>query len=301
MRAATTRALLNRLGLAALLALTVGCGSTRASGLCENLVNKPKAGDLAKVEAAAEAAYKQRADRKQLESAVASWREAVAIAPKKTENYVKLAKALYFLGDGYLRLADEEEAMLKALEDATFFAERALKIQNAGFQESVCAKDSFEVSVKKITKADVPAVYWYATALGKYGLAKSIVVVLDNKDRIYAMMRRVRKLAPDFNHGAADRYLGAFFTKIPFPSGDAKKSMRHFKKSLSRSPKYLATHVLIAQMLAPKLKDRALFLKHLKFVKDAPLDIIPGMEAEHAIEKKKAAQLLDDADTLFSN
>lgn len=287
--------------LLAVSALSVGCAGSRASGLCEKLVQTPKQGNIGTVEAKAAAAWNKRKFQKKLEESIVHYREAVAIAPKKTENYIKLAKALYFWGDGYLRFQERDDEMIKAFEEATFFAERALKIQNNDFQESVCAKDSFDVSVKKIRKSDVSAVYWYATALGKYGLAKSIVIVLDNKDRIYAMMKRVRKLAPSFHHGAADRYLGAFFTKIPFPKGDTKKSARHFRKSIARSPNYLATRVLMAQMLAPKLKNRKMFVAHLQYVIDAPLNIIPGMEPEHIIEKKKAKALLEDVDTLFSN
>ncbi len=156
-------------------ALTSGCGSTRASGLCEKLVQKPVEGNLGAAETKAAAAWNKRKFEPKVKEAITHWRSAVAIAPKKTKNYVKLAKALYFWGDGYLRFQEKDEEMIKAFEEATFFAERALKIQNTDFQESVCAKDSFKVSAKKIRKQDVSAVYWYAAALGKYGLAKSIV------------------------------------------------------------------------------------------------------------------------------
>lgn len=277
------------------------CGHARKSGLCEDLgTDKARPGDLAATEAAAEAAWKGRIDQAKLVEAIAKWREAVAIAPKKTENHVKLSRALYLLGDGYLRFADgKNEEMLKALEDAVFFAEQALKIQNPDFQFSICAGEPFEKSVKTIRKQDVPAVYWYATALGKYGLAKSIVVVLDNKDRIFAMMNKVKDLDRGYFHGAPDRYLGAFYTKIPFPKGDLKKSRAHFEESLKRAPDYVATHVLVAELLAPKLKDRELFKKHLDFTLAAKDDILPGLEAEVAIEKRKAKALMEDIDTLF--
>ncbi|MFT7622237.1 MAG: hypothetical protein ACI9WU_001405 [Myxococcota bacterium] len=284
------------------LAFVIGCGGGRSSGLCERVnIDDAKPGDVSAAESAAAAGWAKRADMKSAETAVAEWRKAVAIAPQKTDNYLRLAKALYFYADGHLRFdEDREEEMIKAFEEATFFAERALQIQNPDFQFSVCSREPFEKSVRKLRKADVPAVYWYAAALGKYGLAKSIVVVLDNKDRIYAMMKRVQKMAPEFHHGAADRYLGAFYTKIPFPKGDMRKSRGHFERSIKASPNYLATRVLVAEMLAPKLKDRALFERSLKYVLDAPADIIPELAAEHAIEKRKAALLMEDIDTYFA-
>ncbi|HIA02232.1 MAG TPA: hypothetical protein EYN06_02750 [Myxococcales bacterium] len=295
------RAILFQIVVVVFLSLVIGCAGARKSGLCEDLgTAAAKKGDLGAAEAAASDAWKNRKDIKSLKKAVASLREAVAIDPKKTGNYVRLAKALYLLGDGYYRFdEDKEEDMLNALKEATFFAERALKIQNPKFAFSVCARDSFKTTVKTLTKKDVPAVYWYAVALGKYGLAKSIMIVLDNKDRIYAMMRYILKNHPDYWHGAAARYLGAFHTKIPFPKGDAKKSKKYFLKSIKQAPNYLATRVLMAQMLAPKLKDRAMFKKQLERVINAPLNIMPQFEAEHAIEKRKAKELLENIDDIF--
>jgi len=285
--------------LAAVLLLQA-CGTSRTSGLCENVVEAGQPGDAAKEEALADAAWAQRVNVDKLKEAISHWRAAVAIAPRKTANYVRLAKALYFWADGHLRFDDSaEEAMLKAFEEATYFAERALKIQNPDFQFSVCSQEPFNKSARHIRKSDVPAVYWYAAALGKYGLAKSIVTVLDNKDRIYAVMRRVRKLDPAFNYGAGDRYLGAFFTKIPFPKGDLKKSRAHFLRSLKRAPNYLATRVLMAEMLAPKLKDRAMFKEQLDYVLQAPANVVPDLKPENLIEKKKARALLEDIDTIF--
>ena len=284
---------------ALVLALWSGCGASRSSGLCETINLSEGEGDLAAAEAGADAAWLQRADEAQLTTAIAQWREAVRIAPEKTENYVKLAKALYLWGDGFLRFQEKDEEMLKAFEEATFFAERALKIQNPEFQMSVCSQEPFEKSVRLIRRQDIPAVYWYSVALGKYGLAKSIVIVLDNKDRIFAMMQHIRRLAPDYNHGASDRYLGAYFTKIPFPRGDLARSRQHFERSIRRAPNYMATRVLMAQMLAPKLGDRELFRTQLEHVINASDDVLPGMEPETAIEKRRARLLLDDIDTIF--
>ena len=282
--------------------VSTGCPS-RQQSLCTKIDTTPKKqGNLAEIEQLAEAAYKRRGDVKQLRSAIKHWRDAVAVAPKKTENYVKLSRALYLLGDGYLRLEEEDDEMIAALEEATNLAESAVSIRNAEFRNAVCEGADVEEVVNKLTAEDVPAVYWYATALGKWGLANNILVALKNKDKIFAMMQRIRELNPDYWYGAVDRYLGAFYTKIPFPSGDEEKSMKHFKASLKRSPKYLATSVLMAKMLAPKLDDeegRQLYKERLEFVLNAPDDIIPELIPEHKLEKQKAKVLLDEIDDRF--
>jgi tetratricopeptide (TPR) repeat protein len=284
-------------------ALSAGCPSRKA-GLCEKIeLAAPKPGDLGAAESAANAAYAERIDVVKLRQAIGHWREAVAISPKKTENYVKLSRALYFLGDGYQRLADEEDEMADTLEEATYFAEKALDIQNEDFRNAVCGGEDIEDVVDKLTKEDVAAVYWYSTALSKWSLATSIVTAIKNKDRIYAMMGRIRELEPDYWYGAVDRYLGAFRTKIPWPGGDEVASLKHFKASLAKAPNYLATHVLMASMLSGKWDDevegRKMFVDHLQFVLDAPDDIIPELIPEHRLEKQKAKRLMEELDDRF--
>ncbi len=285
--------------LAATVLLSAGAASAQ-KGLCEDVdLDKAKAGDLAATVAAAEAAYKLRKDEAKLREAIAKWKEATEIAPKKPEAYLALARATYFLGDGILRLAGKDKEMIQTLEESVYWTERALRVQNPDYQFSVCAQEPFmEKTIKTIRKQDIPYVYWYATTLGKWGLAKSIIKVLDNREKIYGIMMKVRQMDPEYWYGAADRYLGGYFTKIPFPKGDLKKSQAHFEASLKRSPNYLTTHVLIAEMLATKLRDRDMFKKHVDFVLAAKEDIIPGLEAEAAIEKQKAKRLLDDIDAL---
>jgi hypothetical protein len=270
-------------------------------GLCGDEL-KPKAGDLAAAEKAAADAWSKRADEKQLQLAIEKLKEASAIDPKKAENWVKLGKALYLWADGHLRLdEDREDEMVPVFKRSVYAFERAIRATNPDYTFAVCAKDPIKKVVSTIRKQDLDAIYWYSTALGKYGLASSITEVLGNKDRIYAFIRRVGKLDSKFNYGAAHRYLGAFFTKIPFPKGDVKKSRKHFEKSIAIAPNYLATRVLMAKMLAPKLKDRALFKAQLDYVLNAKDDVISGLAPEHALEKKKAKLLLADIDDIFGD
>ena len=141
--------------------------------------------------------------------------------------------------------------------------------------------------------------YWYATNLGKYALATSIVEVLNQKDRIVAMMELLKSLDKGFFHHAADRYFGAFYTKIPFPSGDLPKSQSHFMASAEGAPYYLATKVLLASMNAAKAGNRALFKQMLDEVVAFDLDSRPDLKPENAAEQRKAKDLLDEIDIYF--
>lgn len=306
------------LGLVAATAvLAAGCGSTHTAGMCaDDAIPPAKEGDLDAAEKAADAAWAGRADVAKLREAIAHWRESVAIAPTKSVNYVHLARALYFLGDGYLRLEKDEAAesdddladakekeMVATLEESYLTAEKALRLQNDDYRASACAQEPLEDTVGKIKKADAEAVYWYASALGKYGLATSIVTVLNNKEKIFLIMKRLEKVAPDFFHGGPYRYLGGYYTKVPFPSGDEKLSRQNFEKSIQLAPNYFATRVLFAEMLATKMKNKAdgkrIFDEQLKYVLETPASALPEIEPENLLEKRKAQAVKAKYDETF--
>jgi hypothetical protein len=140
--------------------------------------------------------------------------------------------------------------------------------------------------------------YWYASALSRYALMTSLVEVLNQTDRIRAMMDLIQRLDPTYWYYASDRYLGAFYTKIPFPSGDLPKSTKHFEKAVQNAPSYLATKVIYAEMNATKAGDRALFKRLLEEVLAYDLESAPEIKPENAAEQKKAKYFLDDIDNL---
>jgi tetratricopeptide (TPR) repeat protein len=287
---------------AVLAGLLTACGASRQSGLCaDDLYTASKAqGDIQATLAEADAHWKKRGDIAELRAAIAGWEKAIQIDPTRTDVLVKLSRGWYFLGDGHLRFDDEKkDEMLAAFEKGTYYAEVALRGKNPEFRRRVCANEPFEKAIKAVDKGSVPAVYWYATNLGKWGLSSSIINVLENKDKVAAMIETARKLDPTYFYGAPDRYFGAYYTKIPFPNGDPKRSAKHFQRSLKVEPNYFATRVLMAEMLAPKIKDRKMFKEQLEYVINASPDVIPDIKPEQEIEQRKAKTLLEDIDILF--
>lgn len=283
-------------------ALAASCGASRQSGLCaDDLYTKGTLqGDAAAAAKEGEEHWEKRGDIVELRKAIEAWERAVQIDPSKHETMVRLARAWYFLGDGHLRFDDEKkDEMLAAFEKGTYWAEVALRGTNAEFRKRVCASEPFEKALQSVDKKDVPAIYWYATNLGKWGLASSIINVLENKDKVASMIGTARRLDANYFYGAPDRYFGAYYTKIPFPNGDLKRSEKHFRRSLQIEPNYFATRVLMAEMLATKKKDRSLFKEQLEAVLAAKPDVIPDLQPEQTIEQKKAKDLLEDIDVLF--
>lgn len=280
----------------------VGCGSSRKSALCaDDMYSKASMeGDLGAVLAEADGHWKNRGDEAELRKAIDAFERASKIDPTRDETWVSLARGWYFLGDGHLRFDEaREDEMLAAFEKAAYFAEVGLRSASPEFRAKVCADEDFGKALEVVDKAGVPAIYWYASALGKWALAKSIIEVLNQKDKIAAMMETALERDPAYFYGGPDRYFGAYYTKVPFPNGDLKRSLSHFNKSLEREPNYLATRVLMADLLATKMENRELFEEQLEYVLSKPADIIPELEPEHVIEQKKARALMDEIDVLF--
>jgi tetratricopeptide (TPR) repeat protein len=281
--------------------MMIGCGGGRTSGICAHTDLKATAqGDAKALAVTGEEGWKGRLDQGNVEKAIESWEKSLAINPDQADLRVKLARAHYFLADGHLRFDEEKsDVMLKHFEAATNHSELALGQKYPGYAKKYCARRPFKQALAQVDKGAAPAMYWYASALGKYALAKSIVMILNEKDRIRAMMTTIRELDSTFFFTGPDRYFGAFYTKIPFPSGDLVRSAKHFEASIKGSPNYLASRVLYAELNRIKAGDRAKFKELLDAVVAFDVNSAPELLPENTIEQRKAKALLEEIDVYF--
>jgi hypothetical protein len=281
--------------------MMMGCGGGRTSGICANLSPSATAqGDAKAAATTGEEGWKNRLDEAQLRKGIDAWENSLAIQPGQADLRVKLARAHYFLADGHLRFDEEKsEEMLRHLETATNHAELALGQKYPGYAKKYCGRRPFKQALAQTDKGAAPAMYWYASALGKYALAKSIVLILNEKDRIKAMMTNIRDLDQAFFYNGPDRYFGAFYTKVPFPGGDIELSVKHFEASLAASPQYLATRVLYAELNRIKAGDKAKFKELLEAVLAFDLSTAPELIPENTIEQRKAKALMEEIDVYF--
>jgi tetratricopeptide (TPR) repeat protein len=299
--------MLNRLALVITLALAACSSNPQLIG------QKVQRGNLdaASVEkhkslvAEGDAAWAARADRAKLDEAIARWEEAVKLKSDDWESYAKLSRAAYLVADGYLffdmdKGDKEKEAFLAMHEKGIAYAEQGLRALSPEYEKKVESGVATQDAIMVLDRTAVPLMYWYDVNLGKWAKTKGTDEQLKHKDRIFGIMSRVYELDPAYFFGAPDRYFGSYYAVAPsFAGGDVNKSKEYFDKSLKLAPNYLATHVLVAELLAPKLQDRDLFDRSLKLVLDTPANVLPEVEAEAIIEKKKAERLLKLADEFF--
>lgn len=289
-----------------------GCGASRENLTVsdEELLGGTQAGDFAQKVAEGEQYWAQRIERAQLERAIATWEEALTLQSEGDtaqrrlavgDLYTRISRGYYLLADGFARFdsGDSEAAMKKFYDKGVVAAEKALYAYSAEYQQAVASGKSREEALSLLGPEANGALYWYATNLGKWAVIEGIGEALGQVDTIKAMVGRLERDEPSYFYYAPFRYFGGYYTKLPFPGGDAEKSKSYFEKAIASAPQYLGSRVLYAEMYAVKVDDEDLFREQLQIVLDAPADADPEIEAENLIEKKKAQKLLDDADDFF--
>lgn len=289
--------------LALALALGVGlsaCAGRKAAWDQDPAETAPAAGagDVATVVKEGDAKWETRTSADAIKAAIASWEKAAEADGKNPELLIKLTRAHYFLADGFLRADDK--AYLETMDKAVKWGERAMVAASPEFEAKMRDGTKFPEAVAVVGKPGVPAMYWYASALGKWAKKKGFAVLLGQKDNVKATMDRCLELDPEYFYAGPYRYFGAFYAVAPaFAGGDLKKSKEHFEKSLSIEPRYVGTKVLWAAELATKEQDEDTFEKLLNEVLAAPDDAIPELQPEIMVEKQKARELLAQKDDLF--
>ncbi|MBI3178844.1 MAG: hypothetical protein HYZ27_04245 [Deltaproteobacteria bacterium] len=257
-------------------------------------------GDAASLTAQAEEAWKSRGERTSCETVVAALVQLTAQNPHDAKALAWLSRAYYLLADGHLRLANENDAMLATFEKGVEAGERAMMASSTEFAAKVKAGAKVEEAVKLIPAEGQEPIYWYASNLGKFAVAKGFTTTLFYKDRIFAVMQRVLEIDEKFFHAAPHRYFGAFYAKAPsFAGGDLGKSKLHFDRALELDPNYFGTKVLYAEFYAPKTEDKTLFAKLLEEVTAGNPEVLPELVPEQKLEQQKAKKLLAEINEIF--
>lgn len=254
--------------------------------------------DISAIIAKGDGNWEKRADEASLRAALADWEKAAETDGKNFELMVKLTRGHYFLADAYLR--GNEKEYLVVMDKAVKYGEKAMVVASPEFETKMRDGGKIPEAVKTVPKEGVPAMYWYASALGKWAKKKGFAVLLGQKDNVKATMDRCLELDPNFYYGGPHRYFGAFYAIAPaFAGGDLEKSKVHFNKSLEIEPNYVGTKVLWAAELAVKQQDEDTFDKLLAEVLATPDDVIPELKPEIIAEKAKAKELMAERDDLF--
>ena len=277
-----------------------GCATTYEAKWEEKPVTAAAEGDAASTAAAeGDAAWAMRGEKAKVEEANMKWEAAFTAAPT-AELAAKLSRGHYLLGDGFYALENNAEARDAEYQKGLDWATRSLKLSAPEFVKAMGEGKSHAEAITLAPKEAVPAMYWYATNLGKWAASKGFATRLRYKDDIKATMVHVKALDEMYFYAAPWRYFGSFeAVTAGLAGGSLEKSEENFKKAVELAPNYLGSKVLWADYLATKKNDKATFKKLLEEVIAADAKVDPAIEPENHIEQLKAKKLLSEIDEKF--
>lgn len=221
--------------------------------------------------------------------------------PGNTAYRVQAAMGFYGYAAGFVE--DDDPARASALYRRAFeHARQALVAEGVTTAQLDAAMPEFETTLNDLPAKAVPALFWTASAWGKW-----IENQLDDParlaelPRVEVMMQRVLTLDDTYYFGGAHLFFGAYLGgRAPMFGGDFVRAAQHFDQAarINRN-QLLLVEVYRSQYLLRQMGDRAAFHDALSKVIEAAESSSPEMNLANAIAKKKASKLLADEDTLF--
>lgn len=177
---------------------------------------------------------------------------------------------------------------------------RGLEARHAGF--GVQLRQDPKAAVAKMTKKDVPLLYWSAVSW-----AAAISMSKDNPDfvadlpQVEAMIDRALALDESWDRGAIHGFLITFETGRATGEGDpAVRAKKHFDRAVELSRgKMAGAFVSYAESVCIAAEDRAQFEKLLAQALAINADDDPPSRLANLIMQRRARWLLSRVDKLF--
>jgi tetratricopeptide (TPR) repeat protein len=286
---------------------SAGCGGSRTAAWEEDTTGdgavtaEAQATHDAAV-AEGDAAWAERESPERLRAAIDAWTRALEAVPSDWELWQRLGRAQYFLADGTLQFDPALEAETTTMyQTAITSTERSLSEHFPAFREHMRNAERFDDAALALVDATaVPALYWRASALGRWARRDGFATVLAYKDEIRAIMTYCLNNDRHYYNAGPDRYFGAFYAVAPtYAGGDLELSRQHFEYAIGVEPNFYGTHVLFAMEYAVKAQDRELFTTQLNLVINGNPDVLPDVRPEQLVEIRKANDGMARMDELF--
>ena len=128
-----------------------------------------------------------------------------------------------------------------------------------------------------LDKNSAENIYFFGLCLGNLSLQKGILSSLSNRDTLRKTMEKAVEINPTVEHAGPHRFLGVFYSVLPFfLGGDSEKAMHHLESATNLAPDHADNYFYLGEAYFKKelyLKsNQALerFLELAKTVKNDP-------------------------------
>jgi hypothetical protein len=243
--------------------------------------------------AEAERLWAERLDPAKCRAAIGAWRRAVEVADDDAKSWLALARASYFLADGFLDLDHgSNEEVTATFEQGAAYADRGLRALSATYEERRQGGADVDEAAVGLGVEVVPFIYWWGLNVIRWADRVGWTAAARVYKHVRRAMELVGELEPGYDHAGAARYLAAFYIDAPgIAGGDTRKGKNLLDQALAAEPEYLENWVVLAERYAKKTHDEELYEKARRHVLDAQPDAASALFPEQEIARKKARNL----------
>jgi len=178
---------------------------------------------------------------------------------------------------------------------------RGLEVHHAGFAAAL--DNDADSALKRVTRRDVPLLYWTAAARGlTISLSKTSPELIAELPLVETIIRRLVELDENFDAGALPEFLitlEAAHSGVK-PEVQQKLMRQHFDRALELSKgKRAGTYVSFAENACVPAQDAAEFRALLEKALAVNPDADPGNRLANLVAQRRARWLLKHIDDLF--
>jgi predicted anti-sigma-YlaC factor YlaD len=178
---------------------------------------------------------------------------------------------------------------------------RALELKHPGFSANLKG-EALQAALSKMTKADVPYLYWAAAgwaaayAINPFDFALSVTI-----NEPIAMMTRALAIDPTYQQGAIQEFFVSYYAAAPGSlGGSPEKAKESYQQALELSKgRRPSVYVSYAQSIAVPEHNRQGFIDALKKALAIDPNADPNNRLETIITQQRAKWLLDHVDNYF--
>jgi predicted anti-sigma-YlaC factor YlaD len=177
---------------------------------------------------------------------------------------------------------------------------RGLEVEHPGFPNALLANP--RTAVRAVTEADVPLLYWTATAwAAAISLSKDNPELIAQIPAIEALMDRALELDESYSRGAIHTFLVTYeMSRQGAPGDPAARARKHFERALALSEgRNAAPLVALAEAVAVRQQDLKEFESLLNRALAVNPDANPETRLMNLVMQRRARWLLSRKAELF--
>ncbi|MDY6908972.1 MAG: TRAP transporter TatT component family protein [Thermodesulfobacteriota bacterium] len=223
-------------------------------------------------------------------------------APEDTATLIAAARLYSAYGTAFVLDAEPDRAKIM-LRKAREYAFRAAAIENPTFARLWDEPfDRFQPVARSFEKDDTELLF---TVLSTW--ANDIRAHRDDWNavaqlpKVQLLAERLLELDETYYFGSVHLLMGVLNSLLPPTAGGRPEvARRHFERAIEISEgRFLQVHVAYAEQYARLLYDRELHDRLLQHVMETPADIVPELTLANMLAKRRAAELLAEAEEYF--